>query len=182
MAKTISVVVHDDADERIVQQLAATLRSNDSSAEQLREFCDTIERDQPVRGLAFQPREGQILACHFGLGFRKPEIVKTRPVLVVSPHRKEWSGLCVVVPIRSKPPLEQQPYHLRLPNGLLPGNKYAESWIKGDLVMTVASHRLDRLKAGFRRYEAPRVPPDLLREARRCILHATGMHSLTAHW
>jgi hypothetical protein len=26
------------------------------------------------------------------------------------------------------------------------------------------------------------VPDDVLREARRCVLHATGMHSLTEHW
>jgi uncharacterized protein YifN (PemK superfamily) len=182
MVKTVPVVVHQESDERVIQQLAATLRGNDSFARQIRDFADTLENDQRPRGLGFQPQPGQILVCHFGLGFEVPENVKTRPVLVVSPHQREWSRLCVVVPISSKPPHQPQPYHYKLPRGLVPIGDYDESWIKGDMVVAVGAQRLDRIKLRFREYVAPQVPDAVLREARRCVLHAAGMHSLTIHW
>lgn len=182
MAKSVTVVVNQDDDEAILQEFAARLRANDQYATQLRDFADTITQDQTVQGIAFQPKAGQILVCHFGLGFRKPEMVKTRPVLVISPKVQPWTKLCLVLPISSTPPEPELDCHYRLPDGLVPGNKYDEAWIKGDMVFAVGCHRLDRIKAGFRNYVAPIVPPDVLKEARRCVLHATGMHSLTDHW
>lgn len=177
-----SVVVNTLADERVLQTLAAQLRSNTEAARQLRDFADSLEKDQVPQGLSFQPSPGQILICHFGLGFRKPENVKTRPVLVVSPHRRDATKLCVVVPISSNVPDPVRAYHYKLPAGLVPSDKYKEAWLKGDLVVSVGCHRLDRFKAGFRQFVAPTVPAEVLREARRCVLHAAGMHSLTEHW
>jgi uncharacterized protein YifN (PemK superfamily) len=182
MAGTVTVVVNQEADEEVVKCAAAILRSNNAFASQLREFVADVKDQHPPNGIAFQPSPGQILACHFGLGFRVPEMTKTRPVLVISPHQRVWTRLCVVVPISSKEPETIEPYHLKLPAGLVPGEKYHQAWIKGDSVMAVADHRLDRLKVGFRQYVAPIVPAQILKEIRRCILHATGMHALTTHW
>jgi uncharacterized protein YifN (PemK superfamily) len=181
MPKTVAVVINQDSDERVIRELAASLRTNDEYARQLRDFADTLEKEQRVRGIAFQPKPGQILVCHFGLGFRPPEMIKTRPVLVISPKVQPWTKLSVVVPISSRAPVRVQNHHFRLPNGLIPGNKYEEAWIKGDTLIAVGSHRLDRIKVGFRSYVAPIVPDSILTEARRCILHATGLHSLTVH-
>ncbi|MEQ8710613.1 MAG: type II toxin-antitoxin system PemK/MazF family toxin [Rhodospirillales bacterium] len=181
MSTIATVVVNEPTDERVVQRIAEALRANGQYAKQIRDFADMLEDNQHPLGLKFQPKPGQLLVCRFGLGFQQPEMVKTRPVLVVSPHQRRWTGLCLVVPISSVPPDPVEPYHYRLPDGLLPSKKYPEAWIKGDLVITVGKHRLDRIKTGFRQYEAPLVPPEVLREARRCILHATGMHTLTAH-
>jgi len=177
-----TVVLNEPSDEAVIQRVAEVLRANDAFARQVRSFADTLANDQHPKGLRFQPRPGQILVCHFGLGFQQPEIVKTRPVLVISPHRRVWSRVCVVVPISSRRPIEPMAHHYRLPDGLVPGNKYEEAWLKGDLVTSVGSHRLDRIKTGFRRYESPLVPEEVLREARRCVLHATGMHALTDQW
>ncbi|MBR25736.1 MAG: hypothetical protein CML46_02130 [Rhodobacteraceae bacterium] len=182
MVKNFEVVVNQNNDELVVQQLVAALRANDRCARQIRSFAADIAAVAQTRGLSFQPRPGQILACHFGLGFEVPENVKTRPVLVVSPKQRENTGLCVVVPISSKRPDEPKPYHFMLPAGLVPNEKYAESWIKGDMVVSVGLHRLDRFKVGFREYAAPMVPDEVLREARRCVLHAVGMASLTGNW
>lgn len=182
MPRATTVVLNQESDEAVIQRIAETLRANDSFAKQVRVFADTLEKGQHPRGLSFQPKPGQILTCHFGLGFQVPEIVKTRPVLVISPKQRRWSGVCVVVPISSQAPKELMPYHYKLPEGLVPGEKYKESWLKGDLVTTVGAHRLDRRKVGFRDYRAPIAPDDVLRQARRCVLHATGMHSLTQHW
>ncbi|MGJ3264786.1 MAG: type II toxin-antitoxin system PemK/MazF family toxin [Salinarimonas sp.] len=177
-----TVTVPSDEDAAAIEALARILRSNDLHAGSLRAFIQSVTRDQQPRGLQFQPRPGQILVCHFGLGFRPPEMIKTRPVLVISPKRRDNVKLCTVLPISSTAPEEVRPFHYRLPEGTLSASKYAEAWIKGDMVATVAHHRLDRLKIGFRRYESPLVPDEVLREARRCVLHATRMHALTEAW
>jgi len=182
MPNTIEVVVNSENDGRVIRQVAAALRANDADAEMLRDFAQSFREGQNIEGIRFQPRAGQVLACNFGLGFKQPEMIKVRPVLVISPKQREWTRLCVVVPISSRAPHEEKPYHLRLPDGLIPGDKYEESWVKGDMVIAVGSHRLDRLKTGRRQYETPQVSDEVLREARRCVLHATGMHSLTIHW
>lgn len=182
MPNIVNVVANNEGDERVIRQVAAALRGNGLEAEMLRDFAQSYDEEQRVGGIQFQPRAGQILVCNFGLGFKKPEMIKVRPVLVISPHQRFWTRLCVVVPISSRPPGEIKPYHYKLPDGAVPGGKYAESWIKGDLVIAVGHHRLDRLRTGFRKYETPRVSDEVLREARRCVLHAAGMHSLTIHW
>jgi len=182
MAKAVTVVLNQDSDEKVIQELAACLRANDALARQLRDFADTLENEQRVQGLSWQPRPGQILVCHFGLGFREPEMVKTRPVMVISPKVTPWTKLCIVLPISSRAPDPILGHHYRLPDGLLPGTKYEEAWVKGDTIIAVGCHRLDRIKTGFREYVAPCAPAAVLTEARRCILHATGMHSLTVHW
>lgn len=182
MVKAVNVVVNQDADEQVIQSLATILRRNDVLSRQLRDFAKTIREDQIPNGLQFQPKPGHILICHFGLGFRVPENVKTRPVLVISPHQKQWTKLCVVVPISSQIPNIVRPYHYKLPKGTVPGKKYEESWIKGDMVVAVGAHRLDRIRTENRKYVSPLVSEEILREARRCVLHAGGMHSLTIHW
>ncbi len=181
MPKSVTVVLNQDTDESVIQQLAAVLRANNSFARQIRDFADTIENDAHPAGLKFQPKPGQLLACHFGLGFQTPEIVKTRPVLVISPKPKDNSKLCTVVPISSQAPRTIRPFHYKLPEGVVPGGKYEDAWIKGDLVQTVGLHRLDRFKLGFRHYESLQVSDEVLKEVRRCVLHATGMHFLTQH-
>jgi uncharacterized protein YifN (PemK superfamily) len=182
MPKTFQVTVNDEADELVVQALAESLRHNNQFSGQIRDFADTIVNDQHPTGIKFQPQPGHILICHFGLAFRQPEMTKTRPVLVVSSHQRQWTRVCTVMPISSLRPNPIEPYHFQLPAGLLPNDKYPEAWIKGDLIVSVADHRLDRLKVGFRQYATPMAPEGALREARRCALHRLGMHSLTIHW
>lgn len=181
MQKPYTVLV-DEGDERAIQELAACLRAGGRGAQQLRDFAISCAEDQPVQGLKFQPYPGQILVCQFGIGFQRPEIVKTRPVMVISPQPRFRSGLCTVVPISSRRPETIYPYHFQLPSGILNDSKYKEAWVKADLVQTVGLHRLDRLKTGFRKYYAPVVSDEVLRCVRRCVLHATGMHMLTELW
>jgi uncharacterized protein YifN (PemK superfamily) len=178
---TFQVVANNDSDEKALQQIAAMLRSNDRSAAQIREFLATINSDTLPQGLRFTPRPGTLLICHFGLGFMRPEIVKVRPVLVISRQPRNNTGLCTVVPISSKAPNDPQPYHYRLPEGTVPGKKYSESWLKGDLIQTVSLARLDRIKIGKRQYAAPIVSDEVMVEARKCVLHAQDMHHLTNH-
>ncbi|MCY1665732.1 type II toxin-antitoxin system PemK/MazF family toxin [Rhizobium sp. SL86] len=182
MTKDILLSVHEEADGEVLKKLADCLKANDAFARQLRDFAHGLEAEQRVQGITWQPHPGQILICHFGLGFRPPEMIKTRPVIVISPKSRLWTRLCIVVPISSRPPNPPLYHHYKLPNGLLPGLKYEEAWVKGDTVAAVSCERLDRIKIGPRQYVSPQVPPDVLKEVRRCILHSTGMQSLTQHW
>jgi mRNA interferase MazF len=53
--------------------------------------------------LTFHPDAGTIVICDYSTGFQPPEMVKVRPVVVVSPRRR-GSQLVTVVPIsRGKP-------------------------------------------------------------------------------
>ena len=174
MSDSVSVEIVRPEDEQVILTIARLLKENSEISRSIRDFSETMKDDQRVEGLKFQPRPGQVLACHFGLGFRQPEMVKTRPVLVVSPKVRVWSGTCLVVPISSTPPAPVLRWHLRLPDTLLPGSNYKEAWLKGDCAMSVGKHRLDRWKAGPRNYVVPEVSPEILAAARMCVRHAIG--------
>lgn len=181
MKTTVSLETLHSGDDTVLETIARCLRSNGNHANQIRRFADDLLDEKVVNGITFQPQPGQILVCNFSLGFTPPEMVKVRPVMVVSPKTTPWTGLCMVVPISSKEPSPMLGHHYALPAGLVPRSKYANSWIKGDMVMTVGAKRLDRFKVGFRKYEAPVAPPEVLKAVRRCILHSAGMKSLTPH-
>lgn len=181
MARIAQTEVHTARDVEVIAHVGCILRGNGPPAGQIRDFVDADKAKKHPAGLQFEPEPGQLLMCNFSLGFREPEIVKTRPVLVISPKYHEKRGIVTVVPISSQPPHTVRPHHLKLPAGTVPGKKYKQAWIKGDLIQTVALHRLDRFKIGRRTYLAPFIDSDLLRAVRRCVLHATGMACLTDH-
>jgi uncharacterized protein YifN (PemK superfamily) len=43
--------------------------------------------------LKFHPEPGTILICDYSTGFKKPEMVKKRPVVTISPRLKRRDGL-----------------------------------------------------------------------------------------
>lgn len=116
--------------------------------------------------LPFHPHPATLLICDFDTGFRPPEIVKKRPVVVVSPRRRRGSGLCTVVPLSSTPPEVVEDFHHRMSMDSLVGKlRRKETWAKCDLLYTVSLERLDRVlvgknQDGRRQYRAPRVTPD----------------------
>src|SRR3546814_2449978 len=46
------------------------------------------------RSIGEHPPTGTILTCNFDAGFKEPEMVKRRPVIVVSPKISIRAGLC----------------------------------------------------------------------------------------
>ena len=54
--------------------------------------------------LKFHPKPGTILVCDFRQGFRAPEMIKRRPVVVVSPRLRNRTDLCTVVPLSTIEP------------------------------------------------------------------------------
>lgn len=135
------------------------------------------------------PSTGTILTCDFDQGFKEPEMVKRRPVIVVSPQISWRPGLCTVVPLSTTPPEPKRPYHckLTLHPPLPPPWDGAEVWVKGDMIVSAGFHRLDLIRLGRdengskRRYRMNILSREQLTEVRGCILHSLGLFSLTRH-
>ena len=126
--------------------------------------------------LRFHPDSGTILICDFRDGV-PPEMVKARPVLVISP-RSRGQGLVTVVPMSETAPLHPQPWHVPVPAGVYPIAR-GPMWFKCDMLYTVGLARLDRVRAGRagtnRQYLAPVVGQELLALVRRGVASALGL-------
>ncbi|MBF0392880.1 MAG: type II toxin-antitoxin system PemK/MazF family toxin [Alphaproteobacteria bacterium] len=129
-------------------------------------------------GLLFHPPTGTIVVCDYGLGFRAPEMVKIRPVIVVSPRFRSRPNLCTVVPLSSTEPKPQEMFHHQLSDGAYPPAR-GPMWAKCDMLATVSLDRLDRIKTrglgGKREYVVFEVPADDLAAIQVCIRFALGL-------
>lgn len=140
--------------------------------------------------LTFHPEPGTILMCDFSAGFKEPEMVKKRPVVVVSPRLKRCSGLCTVVAISTVPPEIIENWHYQLPTASMPNTpKFQEkdSWIKGDMVYRVAFDRLNLIKTGKdyqtgkRIYFKQRLGRQQMKDVYGCLLHSVNLGHLSQH-
>ena len=93
----------------------------------------------------FHPNPGTMLVCDFH-GMTAPEIVKTRPIIVISPRLRRGNGLCTVVPLSTTPPKFVMPWHCRLmfEGPLAPNWRECIMWAKCDLLYSMRFERLDR--------------------------------------
>ncbi len=97
------------------------------------------------------PVPGTIVRVDLSKGFQVPEMVKRRPAIVLSPPIPGRSFLCTVVPLSTTAPNPILPHHMQITlNPALPA-PYANPnmWVKGDIVLTVAFHRLRLLFSGW---------------------------------
>jgi uncharacterized protein YifN (PemK superfamily) len=134
------------------------------------------------------PRCGTVVICDFAGGFREPEMVKRRPVVVVSPRIRARPGLCTVVALSRTEPRPVMDYHATIDlRPELPSPWTSDGiWLKGDMINAVGFHRLDlfrlgKTEAGARDYLMEPLPPETLARIRACILAALGLQALTRH-
>lgn len=134
------------------------------------------------------PRPGTVLLCDFNLGFKQPEMVKTRPVVVLSPKIAARPFLCTVVALSTNPPDHVMPYHRQIDiRPELPGRWRSDGvWVKGDMVNAVGFHRLDLFRLGKdregkRTYLLTPLSEENLKTIRTCVLHGMGLSTLTKH-
>lgn len=83
-------------------------------------------------------KPGQIVDCDFTYGFVPPEIVKVRPVVVLTPSS---AGLVTVVVLSKTQPDPKTSVHCVIPRFSMPNigrfrNK--TSWVKGDMIYRVS--------------------------------------------
>lgn len=131
--------------------------------------------------LTFHPRPGMVLICDFNTGFKPPEMVKRRPVVVISPRPRRSTQLCTVVPLSTTAPKPVEPFHHRMDPHSLPGRLARKNtWAKCDMLATVSLERLDRVMVGKepggkRIYVADSVTAGDLEAIRRGVMIALGL-------
>ncbi|WP_040296711.1 type II toxin-antitoxin system PemK/MazF family toxin [Alcanivorax hongdengensis] len=130
--------------------------------------------------IKFHPRKGTVLCCDFSKGFEPPEMVKVRPVIVITPQLPGRPGLCTVVPISSVEPVPMQPYHHKMdPGSLTPKMQATECWAKCDMLYTVGLNRLDRIRErkpdGKRIYMTTTATADDMTAIEVAILNGLGL-------
>ena len=124
--------------------------------------------------LTVHPKAGYVLVCDF-VGYKAPEMIKARPVVVVSPNHLRRPGLVSVVPLSTTAPDPVEPYHYKLTGNPVPGSSAFEVWAKCDMVATVCVTRLDRIKIERGRYEIGNVSMDQVRAIRLAVAHSLGI-------
>ena len=113
--------------------------------------------------------------CDFTTGFVKPEMVKVRHVVVISPRSRDRSGLCLVVPFSCQAPNPVMPFHYQIPADKYPFFSPGEAvWAKADMVTSVSHQRLDRVCVNGR-YDSPLLEESDFVAIQNAVLQAMGL-------
>ncbi|RYF03521.1 MAG: hypothetical protein EOO40_12135 [Deltaproteobacteria bacterium] len=127
--------------------------------------------------LTYHPNPGTIVICDYSTGFIAPEMVKARPVVVLSPRRRTGQ-LVTVVPLSSTEPNPFEPWHVLLPATAYPPAR-GPMWVKADMLATVALTRLDRVKVkgpgGTRTYQTFQMDAACLAAIRAAVKAALAI-------
>lgn len=126
-------------------------------------------------GIVHVPNPGDVLMCDFD-GFKPPEMVKKRKVIVLSRRSRErMPETYIVIPVSKSCPTPPEGCHVEFKARSYDFFDLAESvWAKCDMVTCVAYHRLDRLKL-HGRYTKTSLRKDDLEAVRKAVLHSIGM-------
>lgn len=128
--------------------------------------------------LKFYPRAGQILICDFS-GFQPPEMVKKRPVILISPRLPYRDSIATVVPISTTAPIKDLAFVVRLSKNYHPGAEDdLPCWAKCDMLMNIGVHLLEGFKVARRKWEYPQATGADLSAVRRGVLAGLGMDDL----
>lgn len=133
--------------------------------------------------LKFHPNQGTVVLCDYRTGFVVPEMVKMRPVVILSPRFRRRQNLCTVVPLSSQEPDPIEPYHhaVRLSRKLPKPWGAPYYWAKSDMVATVAFSRLHLIgdgrdpETGKRKYITDTVSDEDFQRIQECVRRALGV-------
>jgi mRNA interferase MazF len=145
-----------------------------------REITPQQQSDLQPMTVTKHPAPGTIVRVDLSEGFRPPEMVKRRPAIVLSPPIPGRNFLCTIVPLSTTAPVPQLAHHMQISlNPPLP-HPYSERtmWVKGDIVLTVAFHRLRYLFSGKderRNYEIRVLDQEIMNKVRSCVRAGLGL-------
>ena len=127
--------------------------------------------------LQFPPKKQAVYMCDFK-GLVPPEMVKVRPVVVVSAS-KARPGLATVIPLSTTPPVPMHRWHVRLPRRSSWDRQ--ERWAKCDMIYQVSLRRLTQIGQGRdlhgkRKYLTFKVHLEDFQAIKIAILHGIGLH------
>ena len=89
--------------------------------------------------------------------------------------------MCTIVPLSTKRPKPKLPHHMQLEFDPPLPRPYEEPfvWVKGDIVLTVAFHRLrllfSRWDAGQRVYDVRVLDPITFQQVQQCVRLGLGL-------
>ena len=112
--------------------------------------------------------------CDFR-GHEIPEIVKKRPVVVITPCLPHRDGLATVVPLSTTPPEFDVDYVVKLDGYYGNDNLKPVQYAKCDLICAVSFKRLDRIKVGYRKYIAPTLSNEDLEKVLNGVRRALNL-------
>jgi mRNA interferase MazF len=127
------------------------------------------------------PVPGTIVRVDLSEGFRNPEMGKRRPAVVLSPPIPGRNMMCTIVPLSTTAPRVRLPHHMLLKfDPLLPAPyDKPEAWVKGDIVLTVAFHRLrllfSRWNSGQREYDVRILDAATFARVKNCVRSGLGL-------
>jgi mRNA interferase MazF len=138
--------------------------------------------------LSYYPTPGEIVYCDYSTGFIPPEMMKGRPVVVLSPRLRRRPDLVAIVPLSTTAPSPIEPHHclINLAHPLPPPFDAPDMWAKCDMIAVVSKARLDRFKVprvggAARKWTTGNVTAADLKRIRAAVLCGLGMPSLTVH-
>lgn len=124
--------------------------------------------------LNYYPKAGNIYIADFK-GFSPPEMVKVRPIVVISPKLPYRSEIVTIVPLSTTAPKHEYPFCVRLSKNYMPNSDpNLEVWAKCDMVMNISKNRLNAIKIGRRQYYYPTLNQEDLELVRKGVLHGLG--------
>jgi mRNA interferase MazF len=134
--------------------------------------------------IRFPVAPGTLLLCDYAMGgFLPPEMVKRRPVVVISPRLPHRDGLCAVVPLSTSPPAKAVTYvvELKLKFALPAPFDSLVVWAKCDMISTVGFRRLDMFRTGRdqngkRKYLTSKIDPEQLEALRSGVCAGLGIN------
>lgn len=110
-----------------------------------------VDQAKKEDALKLYLKTGEVVICNYNTGFIVPEMVKTRPVVVISKSSTHGRGLCTVVPLSTTPPKKVEAWHVHLQNVLRRLYPYSHAfgqssnmWAKCDMIATVSFCRITR--------------------------------------
>jgi len=132
--------------------------------------------------LKYHPKQGTLVLVHFDRAFKQPEMVKSRPCIVISKRIKQRPNLVTVVPLSTTPPDPVMPYHCEIEIDVdLPSRWRAKScWVKGDMIYSLSFERvnlfnLGRGEDGRRRYQTSTISQDSFENVQNCVRAALDL-------
>jgi len=140
--------------------------------------------------ITYHPKPGLILMCDFSEGFKVPEMIKNRPVIVLTPSIKGRNELVTVVALSTVKPPTVMPYHYMISRNSMPQIgvfQKNDTWLKGDMIYTVGFHRLNLIRLGKhssdgkRIYFSQRLGRDQMKSVYSCVLHGLNLGYLDEH-
>jgi mRNA interferase MazF len=140
-----------------------------------------MQRDVISLTVISHPQPGTIVRVDLSQGFKPPEMIKRRPCIVISPPIPGRQKLCTVVPLSTSAPRTKLPHHrmIHLDPPLPDPYSSPEMWVKGDMVLTVAFHRLRLLFShwdhGQRVYDVRVLDASTLAQVKSCVRHGLGL-------